>query len=75
MPPIYTAPAPTLLPLPSPAQLRWQHAEFGLFCHFGINTFYGKEWSDGSLSPAGFNPTRFDAAQWVTTARAAGMNY
>lgn len=46
-----------------------------MFCHFGINTFYGKEWSDGSLSPQGFNPTRFDAAQWVETARNAGMKY
>lgn len=60
---------------PSAPQLAWQQAEFGLFCHFGINTFYGKEWSNGSLSPTGFNPTAFDADQWAETARHAGMTY
>jgi alpha-L-fucosidase len=47
----------------------------GMFCHFGINTFCGKEWSNGTLSPDAFNPTRFDARQWVETAQAAGMRY
>ena len=60
---------------PTPQQLAWQAAEFGLFCHFGINTFYDKEWSDGTLSPAGFNPARLDARQWVQTAQAAGARY
>lgn len=60
---------------PTPGQLQWQDLAFGMFCHFGINTFYGKEWSDGSLKPAGFNPRRLDARQWVETARAAGMRY
>lgn len=46
-----------------------------MFCHFGINTFYGKEWSNGTLSPAAFDPTRLDARQWVQTAQAAGMRY
>jgi alpha-L-fucosidase len=62
-------------PRPTPQQLAWQRAEFGLFCHFGINTFHGKEWSDGTLSPAGFNPSRLDARQWVETARLAGARY
>ncbi|HWV36822.1 MAG TPA: hypothetical protein VNZ55_14395, partial [Thermomicrobiales bacterium] len=40
----------------TPAQLAYQRERsFGIFCHFGINTFYGKEWSDGTLDPAGFN--------------------
>ncbi len=60
---------------PTPGQLAWQEAELGIFCHFGINTFYGQEWSDGSLDPAGFNPTRLDARQWVETAQAAGARY
>ncbi len=60
---------------PTPQQLAWQAAEFGLFCHFGINTFYDKEWSDGSLSPAGFRPARLDARQWVETAQQAGARY
>src|SRR5215475_13563100 len=60
---------------PTPQQLRWQELAYGMFCHFGINTFYGKEWSDGTLDPAAFYPRRFDPAQWVATAQAAGMRY
>ncbi len=60
---------------PSKSQLFWQSREFGLFCHFGINTFYGKEWSDGTLSPLRFSPTRLDPAQWVEEAQNAGMKY
>lgn len=60
---------------PTRQQLHWQRQEFGMFCHFGINTFYGKEWSDGTLDPAGYNPARLDARQWVQTAQEAGMRY
>lgn len=60
---------------PTSGQLAWQEAEFGFFCHFGINTFYGKEWSDGTLDPAGFNPLKLDTRQWVETAQAAGARY
>ena len=60
---------------PTATQLQWQAAELGMFCHFGINTFYGKEWSDGTLSPAGFNPRQLDTRQWVKTAQDAGMRY
>jgi alpha-L-fucosidase len=60
---------------PTSLQRRWQAQEFGMFCHFGINTFYGKEWSDGSLDPVAFNPTHLDTRQWVQTAQAAGMHY
>ena len=60
---------------PTHQQLRWQTLAYGMFCHFGINTFYGEERSDGTLSPRAFNPTRLDARQWVQTAQAAGMRY
>jgi alpha-L-fucosidase len=60
---------------PTHQQLRWQTLAYGMFCHFGINTFYGHEWSDGTLSPRGFNPTHLDARQWVAAAQAAGMRY
>lgn len=63
------------VPRPTKGQLAWQALEFGLFFHFGINTFYGKEWSDGTLDAAGFNPTQIDAAGWVATAKAAGARY
>lgn len=60
---------------PSPAQKAWIDLRFGLFIHFGINTFYDTEWSDGTLSPSAFNPTEFDPDQWCETARAAGMRF
>ncbi|MFC7265922.1 alpha-L-fucosidase [Streptomyces lutosisoli] len=60
---------------PTPQQLAWQQDGFGLFLHFGINTFNGEEWSDGTLDPATFDPTGLDASQWAQTARAAGAKY
>ena len=62
-------------PLPSPAQKAWMDLGFGMFIHFGINTYYDKEWSDGTLDPATFNPEKLDTAQWCKTARDAGMKY
>jgi alpha-L-fucosidase len=59
--------------IPTPAQLAWQREHpFALFCHFGINTFYGREWSDGTLDPAGFAPDALDGRQWVAVAKDAG---
>ncbi|MGW9414942.1 alpha-L-fucosidase [Arthrobacter cupressi] len=60
---------------PTPAQLAWQADRMGVFFHFGINTFHGKEWSDGTLPASSFNPTQLDAGQWVRTAREAGAKY
>ncbi|MGF4044847.1 alpha-L-fucosidase [Paenarthrobacter nitroguajacolicus] len=61
--------------VPTPAQLRWQQLEFGVFIHFGINTFAGKEWSDGTVPASDFNPTELDAGSWVRTAKEAGARY
>jgi alpha-L-fucosidase len=60
---------------PTEAQKRWLALRFGLFIHFGINTFNDAEWSDGTLDPATFTPTRFDADQWCEAAVAAGVRY
>ncbi|NJM93853.1 MAG: alpha-L-fucosidase [Cytophagales bacterium] len=60
---------------PSPAQRSWMDLGFGLFIHFGINTFYDQEWSDGSLDAKAFNPTRLNTDQWMECAQAAGMKY
>lgn len=62
-------------PVPSPQQLAWQRMEYGMFCHFGINTFHNEEWTDGTKDPATFLPTEFNGRQWAETAKAAGMRY
>lgn len=57
------------------AKRDWMALRFGLFLHFGINTFNDAEWSDGTLDPATYNPTAFDADQWLSAAKAAGAKY
>lgn len=59
--------------VPAPRQLRWQQLELTGFFHFGVNTFTGREWGNGKEDPRIFNPTQFDAGQWVKTAKAAGI--
>ncbi|WTV56184.1 alpha-L-fucosidase [Streptomyces sp. NBC_00035] len=61
--------------VPTARQLAWQQDRFGLFLHFGVNTFNGEEWSDGTLDAATFDPSSCDASQWVETAAAAGAKY
>ncbi|MDP5228011.1 MULTISPECIES: alpha-L-fucosidase [Arthrobacter] len=60
---------------PTPGQLAWQQDRMGVFFHFGINTFHGKEWSDGTLPASSFDPAELDARQWVRAAQLAGAKY
>jgi len=60
-------------PTPSPSQLAWQQDERALFLHFGLNTFTGREWGDGTEDPGIFAPTRLDPRDWARAARAAGF--
>lgn len=66
--------APAVL-APTPAQLAWQKDGLGVFFHVGVNTFAGKEWSDGTLAPDTFDPSDLDADQWVRTAQDLGAKY
>ena len=66
------------------ARAWFQDARFGLFIHWGIYSQLGDgEWvmnnhkmTVGEYEPlaASFNPTKFDAAAWVSLAKAAGMH-
>ncbi|MBV5315115.1 MAG: alpha-L-fucosidase [Prolixibacteraceae bacterium] len=48
---------------------------YGMFIHFGINTFGEVEWSDGTIPAEKYNPTSLDCDQWVRIARDAGFRY
>lgn len=58
---------------PTQSQYEWQQMELAAFIHFGMNTFTGREWGDGSEDPKLFFPSEFDADQWVTSLRDAGF--
>lgn len=74
-------PAPTNLA----ARKKFRDAKFGLFIHWGVYSVLGDgEWvmnrrqiPVAAYEPLTlrFNPTKFDAAEWVALAKAAGMNY
>jgi alpha-L-fucosidase len=63
----------------------WRDARFGMFIHWGPVSLKGTEigWSRGAQIPIEeydnlyrrFNPTNFNAGQWVKIAKAAGMKY
>jgi alpha-L-fucosidase len=67
------------------AVARWQALRFGMFIHWGPVSLTGQEigWSRGAETPIEvydhlylqFNPFNFNASQWVSIAKAAGMNY
>lgn len=68
-----------VLPIPSrsptTAQLKQIERQYGMFIHFGVNTFHDMEWTDGSKPAMSYNPISVDADQWVKTAKDAGMKY
>jgi alpha-L-fucosidase len=74
---------------PSPENLKaresFQDGKFGLFIHWGVYSVLSKgEWvmnndkmpiADYEKVPPRFNPTEFNAAEWVAMAKDAGMRY
>ena len=59
--------------VPTPEQLKWQSLELTAFLHFGINTFTGNEWGDGTDSPELFNPSELDCRQWARVLKESGF--
>ena len=59
--------------MPNPRQIEWYNREKIAFIHFGINTFMGKEWGDGTESPELFNPTDIDVDGWIRVVKDAGF--
>lgn len=63
----------------------FQNAKFGMFIHWGVYSVLGDgEWVMNNQQipikvyeklPSFFNPTEFNAAEWVSLAKAAGMKY
>lgn len=68
-----SAPPEPVLPIPSHAQMEWHEMEMNAFIHFTINTFTDKEWGYGDESPALFNPTQTDPAQWARILKETGF--
>jgi len=63
----------------------WRDMRFGMFVHWGPVSLVGTEigWSRGREIPIStydslylkFNPTKFDADEWISIAKDAGMKY
>ena len=57
-----------------PSERQIAHSKLGYynFIHFGMNTFTGKEWGDGTTDPKKFNPTNLDTDQWCDVLSKSG---
>ncbi|MGA2855076.1 MAG: alpha-L-fucosidase, partial [Verrucomicrobiota bacterium] len=58
--------------LPRANQTDWMRLEWTFFLHYGPNAFHGVEWGTGREEPSLYNPTAFDADQWVRAMKDAG---
>ena len=67
-------PVPTF-PGESPVQHELSARGYGMFLHFGINTFNQTEWSDGKLPVSSYHPTQLDPDAWVRVAKEAGFRH
>lgn len=63
-------------PQPTAGQQAMIDRKYGMFLHFGMNTYLNVEWSDGSAPASTYAPPADiaeRAAEWVENAKRAGM--
>ena len=60
-------------PTPTAGQMAYYKQELAGFVHFGVNTYTGKQWGDGTEDPDIFNPTNLDTDQWIEIFKNAGF--
>lgn len=53
----------------------WENLGYGMFLHFGLNTYYGEEYCVGAEPSSAYAPDGLDVDQWIRVARDAGMKY
>ncbi|MEG0546856.1 MAG: alpha-L-fucosidase [Oscillospiraceae bacterium] len=58
--------------VPKKRQLAIQEMGYYNFIHFGLNTFTGKEWGDGKVSPKKFTVKDIDTDKWVRDLKSTG---
>ena len=60
---------------PTPLQRQMIARKYGMFIHFGMNTFHDVDWTDGTLPAKSYAPTKIDTDNWAKTAKDAKMKY
>ncbi len=53
----------------------FQKLKYGMFIHYGMSTFTGREIDPGDMPSETYAPSDLDVDQWIATARDAGMRY
>ena len=58
--------------IPDERQLHFLDMKYYNFIHFGVNTFYDREWGDGTEKLSKFNPKKLDTDQWCEVLKSTG---
>lgn len=58
--------------IPDERQLHFLDMKYYNFIHFGVNTFYDREWGDGTEKLSKFNPKKLDTDQWCQVMKSTG---
>lgn len=59
----------------TPRVAEWEALRYGMFIHYGMSTFTGREIDPGDAPVETYAPTDLDVRQWIRVARDAGMRY